>query len=412
MLLQHTVRTQTERQPGAVAIVCNRQTVTYHQLEESSNQLARLLRTAGCKKGDRVGLLLPKSIPAIVGMLGSLKAGCIYAPMDTNSPAARLAKIIDAAEPACILAVRSTANLLSASLLDHPVRQSVRVGWMDPGRPLEAGAFSWDDFSSVSPLPLECNSSPEDPAHLLFTSGSTGAPKGVVITHSNVAHFLKWAVRYFGTVPSDRISCHPPLHFDLSTFDIWGTFLAGAQLHLVPHEISLLPHKMADFIRRSELTQWFSVPSALKYMAQFDVVRFNDFRNLRRLLWCGEALPTPTLIYWMSRLPDVTFTNLYGPTETTIASSYYTVPRCPDDDSAEIPVGTGCAGEELIVLDDALQPVGIEETGDLYIRGVGLSPGYWRDPDKTKSVFIEHPQHGRIYKTGDLARRGNDGLFY
>jgi non-ribosomal peptide synthetase component F len=225
-------------------------------------------------------------------------------------------------------------------------------------------------------------------------------------------HFLKWANRYFGTTASDSISCHPPLHFDLSTFDIWGTFLAGAQLHLVPPEISLMPHKLAEFIRRSGLTQWFSVPSALKYMAQFDVVKFNDFPSLKRLLWCGEALPAPTLIHFMKRLPKVTFTNLYGPTETTIASSYYTIPSCPEDESCEIPIGIGCDGEELLVLDESLQPVVNGETGDLYIRGVGLSPGYWLDPQKTASVFLADAERGRIYKTGDLARTGEDGLVY
>jgi amino acid adenylation domain-containing protein len=412
-LIQDTVFEQAEQRPEAVAVVCNQQRMTYLELEELSNRLARLLGNAGCQKGDRIGLLLPKSIPALVGMLGALKAECIYVPLDTTSPAVRLAKIIDAAEPSCILVTGATENLLSASLVDHPMRKSLRVASMEPGVTSEGCyAFSWDDRRAVSPLPLERKRNPQDAAHILFTSGSTGTPKGVVITHANVMHFITWANRYFGTVDSDRISCHPPLHFDLSTFDIWGTFLAGAQLHLVPHDVSLLPHKAADFIRRNELTQWFSVPSALRYMAQFDVVRFNDFPSLKRLHWCGEVLPTPTLIYWMKRLPGVTFTNLYGPTETTIASSYYTVPRCPDSENSEIPIGTGCDGEELIVLDETLQAVAVGETGDLYISGVGLSPGYWRDPPKTESVFLPNAEHGRIYKTGDLARVDEDGLVY
>jgi amino acid adenylation domain-containing protein len=413
MLLQDTVRGQAERNPEAIAVVFKDHSVTYRELEERSNQLARLLKMAGCEKGDRVGLLVPKSIPALVGMLGALKAGCVYVPMDKASPAARLVKIIDACEPRCILAMNATAKLLDVSLSDYRMRQRVRVGWLEPGESGEAPvAFSWEDLSSVSPLPVAYGTRPEDAAHLLFTSGSTGTPKGVVITHSNVMHFLTWATQYFRTSPSDRVSCHPPLHFDLSTFDIWGTFLAGAQLHLVPHEISLLPNKVADFIRRSELTQWFSVPSALKYMAQFDVVGFNDFPSLRRLLWCGEALPTPTLMYWMKRLPKVTFTNLYGPTETTIASSYYTVPSCPENEKSPIPIGRACDGEELLVLDEAFRPVDVGAIGDLYIRGVGLSPGYWKDPEKTRSVFLDDAQRGRIYKTGDLARIGDDGSIY
>jgi amino acid adenylation domain-containing protein len=293
-------------------------------------------------------------------------------------------------------------------------QRAVPVGWLEakaPSEPWFQVGFSWHDLAAMPASPVECETQPEDVAHILFTSGSTGIPKGVMITHSSVAHFLSWAVRYFGTNCSDRISCHPPLHFDLSTFDIYGTFLAGAELHLVPPEYSLLPHKLAEFIRRAELTQWFSVPSVLRYMAQFDVVRPHDFPSLKRLLWCGEAIPTPTLIHWMGRLPHVTFTNLYGPTEATIASSYYTLPACPEHDQAEIPVGTACDGEELLVLEDSLGALPAGETGDLYIRGVGLSPGYWGDPQKTAAAFLEGPQ-GRLYKTGDLARVGPDGLVY
>jgi acyl-coenzyme A synthetase/AMP-(fatty) acid ligase len=131
------------------------------------------------------------------------------------------------------------------------------------------------------------------------------------------------------------------------------------------------------------------------------------------VLFAGEVLPTPTLIHWMRRLPHVQFTNLYGPTETTIVSSYYTVPQCPSDEREPIPIGRACGGEELMVLDGELRPVASGDTGDLYIRGVGVSPGYWRDPEKTRSVFLPWGEKAeRIYKTGDLAHRDADGLFY
>ena len=128
---------------------------------------------------------------------------------------------------------------------------------------------------------------------------------------------------------SDRVSGHPPLHFDLSFLDIFGAFAAGAELHLVPRRAQRAAEQASRFHSRSGLTQWFSVPSVLNYMARLDAVRPNDFPALKRVLWCGEVLPTPSLIYWMQRLPHVEFTNLYGPTETTIASSYYTVPAMP-----------------------------------------------------------------------------------
>jgi acyl-coenzyme A synthetase/AMP-(fatty) acid ligase len=151
-------------------------------------------------------------------------------------------------------------------------------------------------------------------------------------------------------------------------------------------------------------------------MTNFDVVRQDDFPALREVLFAGEAIPTPTVIHWMRRLPHVRFTNLYGPTETTIVSSYYSLPRCPADEREPIPIGTACAGEDLLVLDEQLQPVIPGETGELCIRGVGLSPGYWRDPEKTQTAFVPYPggtgPGDRIYRTGDLARRAADGLFH
>ena len=424
--LQDWLTTQAERRPEAPAILFRGQSTGYGALEQASNRLARALRAAGCIPGDRVALLLPKSPQALVAMFGVLKADCIYVPIDTNSPPARIKRLVQLCECQCLLAEQSTAGLVAQLAAAGGVAASAQVLpqglpqvlWMDRGASLPGveAPFFWGDVETLSGAPVDSRNGDDDPAHILFTSGSTGTPKGVLITHANVLHFVRWAVRYFGIGPDDRISGHPPLHFDLSTFDIYGTIAAGAQIHLLPPEISVLPHRLADFIRDSELTQWFSVPSALLPIAKFDALRPNDFPALRRLLWCGEKFPVPALIYWMRRLPRVSFVNLYGPTETTIASSYYRVPRCPMDEQAEVPIGGACDGEALLVLDDQLSPAAPGDIGDLYISGVGLSPGYWRDPVKTAEVFRLNPYSSnsmdRIYKTGDLAKIGSDGLIY
>jgi len=399
-LLQDLVARQAELRPEATALVYGAKRLSYGELDAAANRLARALVEAGCRKADRVCFLYPKKPAAMVWMLGILKAGAMHVPLDVASPAARLRRIVASCEPRFILAAGQAAPLAAEIFagLDHPPR----LGWMEQGTPSNLrAAFTLNDVAREPSDALPCATRPEDPAHILFTSGSTGMPKGVVITHANVMAFVNWGLGHFGLDHTDRVSGHTPLHFDLSTYDIFGAYAAGAELHVVPLETALLPHRLAEFIRISRLTQWFSVPSVLNYMAKVDAVRPNDFPELRRVMWCGEVLPTPILMHWMRRLPHARFTNLYGPTETTIASSYYDVPACPEDPTAHIPIGAACEGEELFLIND-----------EIHIGGVGLSPGYWRDPVKTAAAFVPHPSRPgeRIYRTGDLGRLRPDGL--
>jgi amino acid adenylation domain-containing protein len=388
---------------------------TYEELELESNRLARLLAETGLRQGDRVCLALPKSPAAIVAMHATMKAGGVYVPLDIASPAPRVAKILAASEPRMVLTSAAGSAVVNDLARTGALSSSVALGSVEGMLEGEGwkSSFQRSDAAAYSSDRVDASTRADEAAHLLFTSGSTGTPKGVVITHANVLHFIDWATSYFGTRASDRVSAHPPLHFDLSTFDIYGTLSVGAELHLVPAALNLIPHKLAAFIRDNELTQWFSVPSIMTYMAKFDVIREGDFPALERVLWCGEVLPTPILMHWMQRLPHARFTNLYGPTEATIASSYYTVPECPATETASIPIGTPCAGEQLLVLDDALAPVESGDVGDLYIGGVGLSPGYWRDEERTNAAFGSLPNgQERVYRTGDLAKIGDDGLVY
>ena len=417
-LLQHGVTAQAEARPETIALVSGNERITYGALERDSNRLARLLLELGCSNGERVALLTPKIPQAVTAMLATLKAGAIYVPLDPSGPASRLARMLESSDCFCILAAGSAENMLRETLLQARLARRPVVGWLQDRAPQLDGVpgFCSAEAAALRDTPPPCTVADTDLAHILFTSGSTGTPKGVMIAHRSVVHFITWARSYFGTAPGERISQHPPFHFDLSTFDIYGTLWAGAELHLVPPELNLLPHKLAQFIAEAQLTQWFSVPSVLNLMAKYDVLKPGSLPSLERVMWCGEAMPTPTLIYLMQRLPHARFTNLYGPTEATIASSYYSVPRCPSNDREAIPIGTACAGEALLVLDEALRPVAPGTTGELYISGVGLSPGYWRDPDKTRGAFLLHPgnrdPHERIYRTGDLARVGHDGLVY
>ena len=411
--LQEYVTRQAERRPQATALVDGDLRVTYEALEMRANRLARLLRER-VRRGDRVGLLLPKSPAAITGMLASLKLGAIYVPLDPESPAARLEKILRAAECRILLAATSALPLLRQLLprLDQALRPDLL--WMDEA-PADAGdleaRFREADAAALSAEPVPDGGTGDDPAHLLFTSGSTGTPKGVIVAQRNVIGFVRWANAYFGVAEDDRVSCHSPLAFDLSTWDLFGGFAAGAEVHLVPPQLNLFPGRLVNFIRTRHLTQWFSVPSLLAYLARFDAVQPGDFPELKRIIWCGEVFATPALRYWMERVPHASFTNLYGPTETTIASSYFTVAAPPVDSSAAVPIGRACEGETLHILGPDLAELPPGEVGEIGIGGAGVTLGYWRDPERTDAAFVTLPSQpgGRIYRTGDLGLRDPEG---
>ena len=413
-LIHHDVDRWAIDDPTAVAIHHGEadvgERITYDELSRWSNQLARLLIERGVRPGDRVAISIPKGPAAIAAMLAASKVGAPYVPIDPESPVARIALVLGAAAARVVIADPTATNTVEAAIAADPDAVIGTIATQPPAWPIDP-AFSGSDAAALDDAPIEPPAvAADDLAHILFTSGSTGVPKGVMITHANVVAYVDWVIEHFGYTSEDQISGHSPLHFDLSTMDMYATFAAGATLHPVPKRVNVNPKDLIAWIRARELTQWFSVPSALNHMIRFDDLEPGDFPTLKRLLWCGEVLPTTTLIALMRALPHVEFTNLYGPTEATIASSWYRVDTTPADPTESIPIGVPCAGEDLLVLREDGSVAADGEIGDLYIEGVGLSPGYWGDDDKTAVAFRTDLIPGRrVYRTGDLAWRRGDG---
>ena len=416
-LLHDYLVASAQAAPESTAVVMGAEAMTYAQLDAMSNRIARVLVEAGCRRHDRVCVLADKTPATIAALIGVLKAGAAYVPIDVASPAVRTGRMLEKAEPRAIVVTTETlAHVEDLMALEALPVGAALVGLDTDG---DAGrraslAFGSSDLRQADAEEFSAPSQEDDPAQILFTSGSTGAPKGVVVTHRAAAGFIDWAVPHFGISAQERLSGHPPLYFDLSTFDIYGAMKALAELHLVP-PATILPRQLAEFILASGLTQLFCVPSVMAYLVHFDALPEDGFPALRRVLWCGEVLPTPVLIEWMRRVPQASFTNLYGPTETTIASSYHSISEVPADPTQPIPIGTACGGEELLVVDELAQPVPDGKTGELAIGGIGLSPGYWREPSMTARSFVSDPRPGhdgeRLYRTGDLASRREDGVF-
>jgi amino acid adenylation domain-containing protein len=412
-LLWHGLRDSALLHPDRPAVEWRRETLTYRQLDERSNGFASMLLRNGIGRGHRLGLFAPKSHLSVVAMLGTLKAGATYVPVDPHAPALRAGFILGNCGVSAIVTTadrlaalrehRASLGALRIAILNEPPEDD--LSWVETAL--------WDNIGAGSgrewPAAIET-----DPAYLLYTSGSTGQPKGVIITHRNALTFVDWGVETFGITAADRLSNHAPLHFDLSVFDIYAALQRGATVVMVPDQVALFPAELARWIRDREISVWYSVPSALVRMLLHGGLRNINYPRLRTLLFAGEVLPMKFLRDLMQLLPHTRFANLYGPTETNVCT-YYVVPHDLDPDAAAIPIGAACANTEVFAVDENDRLVEAGQEGELVVRGPAVMAGYWDLPERTAQSLVRNRLQDsfedRIYRTGDIVRQSPDGNF-
>ena len=386
--LSALVADQARKTPDAPALADARWQFSYREMRQQVVALAQLLRQRGVKPGDSVAVALPRSVFLTLALHGIVEAGAAWLPLDTGYPDDRLRMMLEDARPSLLIATEDQLARFS----DIPGLESLCYQ-----QPLAAG----DD----APLAL---SKPDHTAYIIFTSGSTGRPKGVMVGQTAIVNRLLWMQDRYPLSADDVVAQKTPCSFDVSVWEFWWPFIAGAQLVMAEPEAHRDPQAMQQFFARYGVTTTHFVPSMLAaFVASLDADSVAACRTLRRVFCSGEALPTELCRGW-ERLTGAPLHNLYGPTEAAVDVSWY--PACGPELAAvtgsSVPIGWPVWNTGLRILDAAMRPVPPGVAGDLYLTGIQLAQGYLGRPDLTASRFIADPfaPGERMYRTGDVAR--------
>jgi amino acid adenylation domain-containing protein len=432
-LLHHYLEQTVERYPQKLAVRSGTEGITYQSLWEKSNRLANQLVLTGFTPRYPAGILLPKSIEAVIAMFAILKAGGIYIPLDSHySPLARIKHIIRLSEMDYLITHSRLWDDLLSTLSDDEIAsvKGMKVILIDdlldtdnrqnPGRviPVDAKKNKAELYLYDHSLPVVLSEeqpiTDDDLAYILYTSGSTGVPKGVMISHRNALTFVNWALSYFKPDEEDVFSNIAPLHFDLSVFDIFVSLACGASLQLLPPSISSNPRAIVGWIRDSRITYVYSVPSVWISILNYADIHKHDLPSLSHILFAGEIFPPHRLKALMTYVPHADYYNLYGPTETNVCTCYHVKDREEITD-IPVPIGGACSNTEVIVIKDDDTEASLNEEGELLVKGSIVSKGYYRDPQRTKAAFRESPlryHHGELlYRTGDVVRVIAPGIY-
>jgi amino acid adenylation domain-containing protein len=392
--IQEVFEQQVAERPEAIALNFPQKTLTYRELNTQANQLARKLVAAGVTTDTPVGVCLPRSPEMIIAVLAVLKAGGAYVPLDAAYPQERLQFMLKDTQPPLVL----TSGELAGKL---PARSGTRTLFLDK---------AWDSIAAESGANLENKGNAENLAYIMYTSGSTGAPKGVSVTHRGITRLVLKS-NYISLDHTDRIAQVSAFSFDAATFEIWGALLNGGQLVGISSDVALSPLDFAEELKKQNITAMFLTAALFNQVA----AQVPDaFSRMRTLIAGGEALDPKWVRAVLKAGPPKNLLNGYGPTENTTFTCCELIRSVPEE-TTNVPIGKPISNTQVYIVDAQMNPVPVGVPGDLYTGGDGLARGYWKRPELTREKFVSNPFAADwggsplIYKTGDLARFLSDG---
>lgn len=385
------LETTSKRFPDKTAIIDENGSVTFSELRSRALRLAASIRKKTNDVKSPIMVYLPKSCNSIIAFMGILYSGNFYTPTDVTFPFAKVRGIIDQLHPILYISIGDCIDKLVENGIQRD--QIIDISQTeDVELPLEK---SYYDHQIDSDL-----------AYVLFTSGSTGIPKGVSITHRGIIDYAEWLSDTFDIDETFVFGNQAPFYFDNSILDIYSMLSQGSTMVIIPQKCFAWPVMLMRYIAEKQINTIFWVPSALISVANADILSGVDCSCLKRVLFCGEVMPNKQLNHWRKHLPDALYVNMYGPTEITDVCSYFILNRDFKDDDP-LPIGKACRNTEIIILNDRDERVvDPHEIGELCVRGSSLAVGYWNNSEKTSGAFVQNPLNPyypeKIYRTGDL----------
>ncbi|MFL0810902.1 MAG: amino acid adenylation domain-containing protein [Agarilytica sp.] len=411
MGLHHYLVDSAAKFPDRPAVVePGKGSISYADFSNLTDRVRDRLVQLGVTPGDRVGIMLHKSIDSVACIYGILKTGAAYVPVDVTGPVPRAAYILSNCEVDVVFVEKGLIESLAAEI-EKLEGNTTLIELDEPGmgEALSAALDAEDQKQAASPVDTY-QSEDSDLAYILYTSGSTGLPKGVPLTHNNGTAFVEWCSAVFTPTEEDRFSAHAPFHFDLSILDLYTPIKHGAAIVLLGEELGKEPARLAQVFEDEKISVWYCAPSILTMLLQFGEIATKDLSHTRAILFAGEVFPVGHLRNLMKAIPHPKYYNLYGPTETNVCT-YCPVPEdFTTSEDSNLPIGPVCEHLNALVVDTDGNEVARGEIGELIISGGNVMAGYWNLPEQTAKAFFQKTD-GQYYRTGDLVTEDEQARF-